>query len=77
MKNIIILKVNTNVDIHDIPERPREKVGIDLMKLHKTTAESVIGKLKHHHGGYGIPDIIVNDNGPPFSSQDFDDFTRQ
>ncbi|XP_038055804.1 uncharacterized protein K02A2.6-like [Patiria miniata] len=83
---------------HDIPERPWEKLGIDLFhhdgkdylitvcyksnfwevdRLHSTTARSVIGKLKHHFGRYGIPDIIVSDNGPPFSSKDFGDFTRK
>ena len=83
---------------HDIPERPWEKLGIDLFhhdgkdylitvcylsnfwevdRLHSTTARSVTAKLKHHFSRYGIPDTIISDNGPPFSSKDFDDFTRK
>ncbi len=49
----------------------------EVVRLHKTTAQSVINKLKQHFGRYGIPDVIISDNGPPFSSRDFDDFIRQ
>ncbi|XP_041472606.1 uncharacterized protein K02A2.6-like [Lytechinus variegatus] len=43
----------------------------EMEKLQRTTAPAVIKKLKHHFGRYGVPEIIVSDNGPPFSSREF------
>ncbi|XP_011674436.2 uncharacterized protein K02A2.6-like [Strongylocentrotus purpuratus] len=83
---------------HEIPDRPWEKIGMDLFhydgdtylitvcyhsnfweidKLYKSTATSVINKLKVHFGRYGIPDIIISDNGPPFSSREFGTFIKE
>ena len=49
----------------------------EIAKLGRTTAEPVIKKLKQNFGRYGIPDTIVSDNGPPFSSQEFANFNRE
>ena len=49
----------------------------EIEKLHRTNALPVIAKLKQHCGRYGIPDTIVSDNGPPFSSREFAAFTKE
>ena len=40
------------------------------------TATNVIVKLKAHFARYGIPEQIMSDNGPPFSSEPFREFCR-
>ena len=40
------------------------------------TAVTVIHKLKAHFARYGIPEQIMSDNGPPFSSEPFREFCR-
>ena len=47
----------------------------ELDYLPETTAETVITKLKHHFARHGIPDTVVSDNGPQYSSQQFRLFT--
>ena len=48
----------------------------ELDYLPETTAETVVTKLKHHFARHGIPDTVVSDNGPQFSSQQFRLFSR-
>ena len=43
-------------------------------KLGSKTSKEVIEKLKPHMARHGIPDKIVSDNGPQFSSQEFKNF---
>ena len=43
-------------------------------KLVSKTSKEVIEKLKPHMARHGIPDKIVSDNGPQFSSQEFKNF---
>ena len=50
---------------------------IEVQKLHSTTAKAVIGKLAKLFAGHGIPETIVSDNGPQFSSGEFHDFARE
>ena len=45
---------------------------VDL--LTSTSAVTVIRKLKEHFARYGIPSILISDNGPQFSSQEFKTF---
>ena len=43
----------------------------EIDKLTSTESMEVIGKLKLHFSRYGIPDCIVSDNGPQYTSQEF------
>ena len=46
----------------------------EVDKLVSKTSKEVIEKLKPHMVRHGIPDKIVSDNGPQFSSQEFKKF---
>ena len=46
----------------------------EVDKLVSKTSKEVIDKLKPHMARHGIPDKIVSDNGPQFSSQEFKKF---
>ncbi len=80
---------------HETPDRPWEKVGVDLMdvkgtaylvtvdyfsnfwevdRLNTTTAAVVIKKLKSHFARYGSPAVLISDNGPQFSCEEFHKF---
>ena len=41
------------------------------------TSEAVIAKLKHHFARHGIPDKVVSDGGPQYTSQSFKNFSRK
>ena len=47
---------------------------IDLMHLRQTKSRDVIGKLKCSFARCGIPEELVSDNGPQFSSLEFKHF---
>lgn len=50
---------------------------VELKKLHKnTTSENIILHLKETFSMLGIPDEIISDNGPQFSSNLFRDFAK-
>lgn len=42
--------------------------------MHSTTAKAVIVKLREMWARFGIPKQLVSDNGPPFSSDEFNQF---
>ena len=42
-----------------------------------TTSQTVITKLKHHFARHGIPDVVISDGGPQYTSSDFAKFSRQ
>uniref|UniRef100_A0A3B3RV52 Gypsy retrotransposon integrase-like protein 1 n=1 Tax=Paramormyrops kingsleyae TaxID=1676925 RepID=A0A3B3RV52_9TELE len=44
--------------------------------LTDTKSATVIRKLKGHFARQGIPDIVISDNGPQFSSQEFQKFSH-
>ena len=48
---------------------------IDL--LQDTEATSVITKLRSHFARYGVPDTVVSDNGPQYSSKEFLKFSQK
>ena len=48
----------------------------EVDRLPNTKAITTILKLKSHFARYGIPDQVISDNGPQFSSKEFADFAR-
>ena len=48
---------------------------IEVAQLHRTTAE-VIQKTKAIFARHGIPEVVVSDNGPQFSSEAYSAFAR-
>lgn len=46
----------------------------EMDKLRSKTSKEVIGKLKSHFAR--VPDQLVSDNGPPYSSEVFQEFAR-
>jgi len=48
----------------------------ELDYLPDTSSETVIIKLKHHFARYGIPDVVVSDGGPQYSSNSFSQFSK-
>lgn len=40
-----------------------------------TSSSTVIHKLKAHFACHGIPDTVISDNGPQYSSQEFRQFS--
>ena len=65
---------------HELPERPWSKVGTDLFtfgemdRLHNTTSKATIDTLKKQFARHGIPDVLISDNGPQYSSDEFRQF---
>ena len=49
----------------------------EVIKLKGTTSGRVIEALKAVFSRHGIPETVVSDNGPQYSSQEFTDFARQ
>ena len=45
--------------------------------LSETSSEMVISKLKQHCARYGIPNIIISDGGPQYTSEKFHKFCRE
>ncbi|XP_044171759.1 uncharacterized protein LOC122956136 [Acropora millepora] len=49
---------------------------IDFKMLEENTSSAVIKFLKEQFSRPGLPDILVTDNGPQFTSQEFKQFTH-
>ena len=49
----------------------------EIDHLPNTSSKTVIHKLKAHFARHGIPDTVVSDNGPQFSSSDFTHFSTK
>ncbi|XP_070548760.1 uncharacterized protein [Ptychodera flava] len=49
---------------------------LEIVHMTSTTSEQVIGKLQNLFARWGIPEEIFSDNGPQFSSADFQEFGR-
>lgn len=45
--------------------------------LPDTLSETVITKLKYHFARHGIPDILISDGGPQYTSTSFKNFSSQ
>ena len=48
----------------------------EVDRLENIESRSVIKKLKTHFARYGIPDQVISDNGPQYSSASFAHFSR-
>ena len=44
--------------------------------MHSITSEATIEKLRDIFAWYGIPQQLVNDNGPQFTAQEFSEFAN-
>jgi len=49
---------------------------IEVIKLSSTPTNSVVAAMKPIFARYGIPDIVISDNGPQYSSQEFKEFAK-
>ena len=79
--------------MHKFIRRPWSKVGVDLCDLHgrtlvvacvikvetlqTTTSRAVCKVLKALFARYGVPDTLISDNGPQFSSAEFTVFVKK
>lgn len=50
---------------------------IEIFKLNKSNAATVINRLRETFSRFGLPRQLVSDNGPPFSSNEFEYFMQQ
>ncbi|KAK3107438.1 hypothetical protein FSP39_014641 [Pinctada imbricata] len=48
----------------------------EVVKLNELTSSYVIAALKSQFAKYGIPDEIISDNGPQYSSREFQEFAN-
>ncbi|XP_033747087.1 uncharacterized protein K02A2.6-like [Pecten maximus] len=50
---------------------------VEIDRLHDKKGNEVIRKLKSHFSRYGLPCIVMSDNGPPFNGKQFSDFSKE
>ncbi len=50
---------------------------VEIFPTHLTNAEKTINILRHLWASYGFPKELVSDNGPPFTSREFEEFLRK
>lgn len=51
--------------------------NIDVAKLSSTSSTAIIEHLKAVFSRNGVPEILISDNGPQYSSADFREFSRE
>ena len=49
----------------------------EVIQLRTTTTQSVVSALKSIFSRHGIPEMVMSDNGPQFSSQEFAEFATR
>ena len=49
---------------------------IEIAKVHHTTSEDVILHMKSIFARHGIPEVVMSDNGPQYSSYQFSHFAK-
>ena len=49
---------------------------VEVVKLKTTTSASIIEVLKPIFARFGIPETLMSDNGPQYSSQEFANFAK-
>lgn len=50
---------------------------VEVSQLKATTSTALIEFFKEQFSRHGIPDILMTDNGPQYTSREFTDFTRE
>ncbi len=50
---------------------------IEVDKIYDKKGKSVISKLKSTFARHGIPNQLVTDNGPPYCSKEFAEFSKE
>lgn len=50
---------------------------IEIARLDRTTTADVVTHLKSIFARHGIPEILISDNGPQYSSREFQDFAEE
>ena len=50
---------------------------LEIDRLRDTKASTCVRKLKSHFARNGIPDVVISDNGPQFTSSEFVQFGRE
>jgi hypothetical protein len=50
---------------------------MEVQVVHSATSTATIEKLRMIFATNGIPDTIVSDNGTPFTSEEFESFTKK
>lgn len=48
----------------------------EIDRLYDTSSKTVISKLKQHFARWGIPETVISDNGPQYSSEQFKNLSR-
>ena len=49
----------------------------EVVEMKSTTAEKTIDVMRTLFGSYGIPEQVVSDNGPQFTSDEFTEFMKR
>ena len=49
----------------------------DISQLPDKLSSMVVIHVKHPYSKYGIPNVIINDNGPEFTAKSFKMFSEQ
>ena len=70
--NLFYLKKSNYILIIDYFSR-----FMEVIKLKSTTSQSIIEALRSVFSHYGIPEIVISDNGPQYSSNEFDTFAKK
>ena len=91
-------QVKESLKCHELPERPWQKIAVDLFELDKqeyvvmvdyyskffevshlpnSKSKTVTNHIKPQLARYGIPEVIVSDNGSEFSRDEFAEFERE
>ena len=49
----------------------------EVIKLKSTSSQAIIDALQSIFSCYGIPEVVISDNGPQYSSNEFDAFAKK
>lgn len=49
---------------------------LEVLPINQTSAEKTAQLLQNLFASYGLPKVLVSDNGPPFTSAEFEQFLK-